>query len=152
MPSALGLLAVQLPLGFLQVHSFRCCDLTSLNPYVCVFSEPSGHYFSFRPQLHTVKIYPHFDLNSVMETPPAISPREPGFEIRTKYKEAIRQLHWRAKFPVELLMNEYYLGKSTIIKILNYDAPERVRLMRTGRHKLLSDARVDKIIEILSSS
>ena len=86
-----------------------------------------------------------------METPPAISPREPGFEIKTKYKEAIRQLYWRAKFLVEKLMAEYHLGKSTICKILSYDAPERVRLTRTGRPKLLSDARVDEIIEYLSS-
>ena len=49
-------------------------------------------------------------------------------------------------------MAEYHLGKSTICKILSYDAPERVRLTRTGRPKLLSDARVDEIIEYLSSS
>ena len=48
-------------------------------------------------------------------------------------------------------MAEYHLGKSTICKILSYDAPERVRLTRTGRPKLLSDARVDEIIEYLSS-
>ena len=40
--------------------AIRC--LTSLNPYVCVFSEPSRHYFGLRPQLRTLKIYPHFDL------------------------------------------------------------------------------------------
>lgn len=49
-------------------------------------------------------------------------------------------------------MAEYHLGKSIIYKILNYDAPERVCLTRTGRPKLLNDARVDEIIEYLSSS
>ena len=49
-------------------------------------------------------------------------------------------------------MDVYKLGKSTIIKILNYDALESVRLTRTGRPKLLSNARVDEIIEYLSSS
>ena len=81
-----------------------------------------------------------------------ISPREPGFEIKTKHKEAIRQLYKRAKFPIERLMAEYHLGKSTICKILSYDAPERARPTRTGRPQLLSDARVDEIIEYLSSS
>ena len=87
-----------------------------------------------------------------MDSTPPMSPRDPGAEIKTKHKEAIRQLHKRAKYSVELLMAEYHLGKSTICKILNYDAPERVRPMRTGRPKLLSDVRVDEIIEILSNS
>ena len=81
-----------------------------------------------------------------------MSPREPGFEIKTKHKEAIRQLYKRAKFLIERLMAEYHLGKSTICKILSYDAPERARPTRTGRPQLLSDARVDEIIEYLSSS
>ena len=87
-----------------------------------------------------------------MDSTPPMTPRKPGAEIRTKHKEAIRQLYKRAKFPVEKLMAEYHLGKSTIIKILSYDGPERARPGRTGRPKLLSDVRVDEIIEILSSS
>jgi hypothetical protein len=87
-----------------------------------------------------------------MDSTPPISPRDPGAEIKTKHKEAIRQLHKRAKYSVELLMAEYHLGKSTLCKILNYDIPERARPMHTGRPKLLSDVRVDEIIEILSNS
>lgn len=87
-----------------------------------------------------------------MPSTPPMSPRLPGYEIPTKHKEAIRQLHRQAKFPVERLMAEYHLSKSTICKILSYDAPERARPTRTGRPKLLSDARVDEIIEYLSSS
>ena len=81
-----------------------------------------------------------------------MTPHLAGFEIRTKHKEAIRQLHTLAKFPVEKLMDIYKLGKTTICKILSYDAPERARPTRTGRPKLLSDAQVDEIIEYLSES
>jgi hypothetical protein len=49
----------------------------------------------------------------------------PGYEIPTKHKEAIRQLHKFAKIPVEALIARYSLGKSTIVKILSYDQPER---------------------------
>jgi hypothetical protein len=67
----------------------------------------------------------------MVSTPP-MTPRKPGVEIRTKHKEAIRQLYKRAKFPVEKLMAEYHLGKSTIIKILSYNGLERARPGRTG--------------------
>jgi hypothetical protein len=49
----------------------------------------------------------------------------PGFEIPTKHKEAMRQLHKFAKIPVEALMARYSLSKSTVRKVLAYDAPER---------------------------
>ena len=87
-----------------------------------------------------------------MDSTPPMTPRSPGREIRTKHKEAIRQLYKQAKFPVKKLINVYKLGKSTIIKILSYDAPERARPTRTGRPKILSDAQVDEIIEYLSES
>jgi hypothetical protein len=87
-----------------------------------------------------------------MDSTPPMTPRSPGREIRTKHKEAIRQLYKQAKFPVEKLMDVYKLGKSTIIKILSYDAPERARPTRTGRPKILSDTKVDEIIEYLSES
>jgi transposase len=44
-------------------------------------------------------------------------------------------------------MAQYKLGKSTIIKILEYDAPKRSRITRTGRPSLLTDKQVDEIIE-----
>jgi hypothetical protein len=105
----------------------------------------SGHNFAHLKYILILLII-------AMASTPPMSPREPGFEIKTKHKEAIRQLYKRAKFPIERLMAEYHLGKSTICKILSYDAPERARPTRTGRPQLLSDARVDEIIEYLSSS
>jgi hypothetical protein len=51
----------------------------------------------------------------------------PGFEINTKYKEAIRQLYgFREKSTAEL-MERYKLGKTTIHYVLEYNAPERAR-------------------------
>ena len=87
-----------------------------------------------------------------MDSTSPMTPRSPGREIRTKHKEAIRQLYKQAKFLVKKLINVYKLGKSTIIKIFSYDAPERARLTRTGQPKILSDVQVDKIIEYLSES
>ena len=76
---------------------------------------------------------------------------EPGFEIPTKHKEAIRQLYTFGGKSVKELMERYRLSKSTIRQVLGYPAPERKRSGRTGRPKQLSDARVDEIIEYLSS-
>ena len=73
-------------------------------------------------------------------TPPLDFDHQPGDEIPTKHKEAIRQLYGFAKIPIEDLMARYKLGKSTICRILNYDQPERMRPTRTGRPQLLSDA------------
>ncbi|KAG4430256.1 hypothetical protein IFR05_014252, partial [Cadophora sp. M221] len=85
-------------------------------------------------------------------TPPLDFDHQKGDEIPTKHKEAIRQLYGFAKVPIEVLMTRYKLGKSTITKILNYDAPERARISRTGRPSLLTDTQVDEIIEYLSES
>jgi hypothetical protein len=83
-------------------------------------------------------------------TPPLNFDHLPGAEIPTKHKEAIRQLYGFAKIPVELLMTQYKLGRSTIEKILQYDAPERTRISRTGRPSFLTDKQADEIIEYLS--
>jgi hypothetical protein len=61
-------------------------------------------------------------------------------------------LHKFAKIPIEALMARYSLGKSTIVKILGYDQPERARITRTGRPQKLNDFQVDQIIEYLSDS
>jgi hypothetical protein len=50
---------------------------------------------------------------------------EKGFEIPTKHKEAIRQLHRFAKILVPALQIRYDLGESTIRHILEYDILER---------------------------
>jgi hypothetical protein len=44
-------------------------------------------------------------------------------------------------------MTQYKLGKSTIIKIWEYDQPERSRVTRTGRPSYLTDRQVNDIIE-----
>jgi transposase len=51
---------------------------------------------------------------------------------------------------VERLMTQYKLGRTTIEKVLRYDAPERSRITRTGRPSLLSDTQVNEIIEYAS--
>jgi len=86
-------------------------------------------------------------------TPPSLDFRhKKGYEIPTKHKEAIRQLHWFGKVPICALMHRYKLGDSTIRKILTYPAPERRRPNRTGPSFLLSDAKVDEIITYCAES
>ena len=75
---------------------------------------------------------------------------EKGCEIPTKHKEAIRELAAFGGKSVEQLANRYELGQSTIRRVLNYDAPERARPTRTGRKALLTDARLDEVIEYCS--
>jgi len=84
-------------------------------------------------------------------TPPLDFDHEPGYEIPTKHKEAIRQLYGFAKIPIEGLMERYHLGRTTIVKILEYEKPERARRKR-GSATILSDSKVDEIIEYLSTS
>jgi hypothetical protein len=85
-------------------------------------------------------------------TPPLDFTHQPGDEIPTKHKEAIRQLYGFAKIPVELLIIRYGLVRSTVEKILRYDTPEREHITRTGRPSLLTDTQVNEIIEYLSES
>jgi hypothetical protein len=82
------------------------------------------------------------------KTPPPLDfDHQKGYEIPTKHKEAIRQLHDFAKVPTPVLETRYKLGNTTIRRILNYDVPERARPTRTGRPQLLSDKRLDEVIE-----
>jgi len=70
-----------------------------------------------------------------------------GFEITTKHKEAIRQLHWFRKIPIYMLILRYKgLEESSIRKILGYPHPERRRPNRRGPAFLLSDQEVDEAI------
>ena len=85
-------------------------------------------------------------------TPPLDFDHQKGFEIPTKHKEAIRQLHWFGKVPKLQLQERYRLGDMTIDWILAYEAPEQKRLNRIGKPKKLSDAQVDIIIEYCSEN
>jgi hypothetical protein len=49
-------------------------------------------------------------------------------------------------------MTRYKLGRSTLDKVLQYDAPERERISRTGRPSLLTEKQVDEIIEYASET
>jgi len=82
-----------------------------------------------------------------LNTPPLLDfTYQKGFEIPTKHKEAIRQLHWFGKVLVYALMVRYKLSDTTIRKILGYPNPEHRRPNRTGPSLLLSNAKVDEII------
>jgi hypothetical protein len=85
-------------------------------------------------------------------TPPLDFNHLPGEEIETKHKEAIRQLYSFAKILVKLLITRYELPRSTIKKILRYDALKRTRITRTGRPSLLTDTQVDEIIKYVSET
>jgi hypothetical protein len=89
---------------------------------------------------------------SAITPPPLDFDHRKGFEIPTKHKEAIRQLHWYRKVPKIQLQERYKLGDTTINKILGYPAPERVRPNRKGKPQLLADRKLDWIIEYLSES
>ena len=85
-------------------------------------------------------------------TPPLDFDHKKGFEIPTKHKEAIRQLHWFGKIPKFQLQERYHLGDTTIDRILAYETPERKRPNRVGKPKKLTDAQVDVIIEYCSEN
>jgi hypothetical protein len=59
-------------------------------------------------------------------TPSLDFDHEPGYEISTKHKEAIRQLYSFVKILIEELIDRYHLKYITIIKILKYEKSERV--------------------------
>jgi len=84
--------------------------------------------------------------------PPLDFDYQKGFEIPTKYKEAIRQLHWFGKVPKLQLQERYRLGDTIINRILAYEVPERKCPNRVGKPKKLSDAQVDVIIEYCSEN
>ena len=67
-------------------------------------------------------------------TPPPLDfDHKPGFEIATKHKNAIRELHGFGGKTIEELMAWYKLTKPIIYHILSYDRLERARPSRTGR-------------------
>jgi len=83
-------------------------------------------------------------------TPP-MSVRKPGEEIKTKHKEAMRQLLKFAKIGLQQLEGYYKLGDSIVRKILQYNVPERARPMYTGRpRESLNAQEVRDIIEFIS--
>ena len=78
---------------------------------------------------------------------------QPGYEILTKHKEAIRQLHKFAKIGLQQLQGYYSLADSTVRKILRYDVPERARPTRTGRpRESLNTQEVRDVIEYISTN
>ena len=101
----------------------------------------------------------HADFPTPPKTPPKMAPTTPppldfehkkGYEIPTKHKEAIRQLHNFSGIGTQALAGRYHLGESTIRRILSYDKPERARLGRTGPKKKLSNSRIREIIKYVS--
>jgi hypothetical protein len=86
-------------------------------------------------------------------TPPNPMPEHQlNYEILTKYKEAIRQLRFLANWGPSQLAHTYRTGRSTINRILKYDAPERARPTWTGRPRLLNQQQVYDIIDYISFS
>ena len=85
-------------------------------------------------------------------TPPLQFDHYPSFEIPTGDKKAIRELYSFAKILILALMARYKLGYTSICRVLKYDHPERARPTRIGRPQILTNARVDEIIEYLSES
>jgi hypothetical protein len=86
-------------------------------------------------------------------TPPPLDfDHEKGFEVPTKHKEAIRQLHWFGHVPIPLIMVRYKLGETSVRRILKYDYPKRRQPNRKGPAFLLLDAKVDEIINYCSES
>ena len=87
-----------------------------------------------------------------MPTTPPPPELLPGYEVPTKHKEAICQLHGFTKIPIEDIMDWYKLSKSGVRKILDYEAPEWAWPTRTGWPHKLNDLQVHKIIEYCSQS
>lgn len=86
-------------------------------------------------------------------TPPLLDFQHlPSYEILTKYKEAIRQLHWFSHVPVLMIQARYHLNESSIRRILSFDYLERRRPNRTSLAFLLLNVKVDEIINYLSES
>ena len=84
--------------------------------------------------------------------PPLDFDHQPGFEIYIKHKEAIYQLHSFGGKTTKELMARYKLTKSTIYHVLDYDRPERAWPIWTGRPQILTNTRVDEVIEYLSDT
>jgi hypothetical protein len=75
----------------------------------------------------------------------------PSYEIPTKHKEAICQLHKYAKIGLLQLSRYYSLTTDTIRRILQYDYLEHARPTRTDRlRESLNEQEVRDIIEYIS--
>ena len=84
--------------------------------------------------------------------PPLDFDYQEGFEIPTKHKEAIGQLHNFAHVPIGALEVCYKLSNLTIRQVLNYDALERAQPTRTKRPQKLTNTQVDGVIKHISES
>src|ERR1700738_595718 len=86
-------------------------------------------------------------------TTPPMPEWQPGFEIPTKHKEAIRQLYKYAKIGLQALSGYYRISSWTVSRVLRYDQLERKRPTRTGRpREPLNEQEVRDIIEYISDS
>jgi hypothetical protein len=85
-------------------------------------------------------------------TPPIDFEHQKDYEIPTKHKKAIRQLHWFTKIPISQLETRYKLGNSIIHYILSYDTPERARPGRVGPAQKLIDRKINEIIKYNSKN
>ena len=85
-------------------------------------------------------------------TPPLDFKYQKGFEIPTKHKEAIRQLHQFAKVLISQLKTCYKLENLTICRILSYNGPEQACLRKVGLAQKLTDAKIDKIIKYYANN
>ncbi len=86
----------------------------------------------------------------MLTTPPPLDfDHKPGFEIATKHKNAIRELSGFGRKTIKELMARYKLTKLIIYYILDYEHLERARPTRTGQPKILTNTRVDEVIEYL---
>jgi hypothetical protein len=84
--------------------------------------------------------------------PPLDFQHLPGYEIPTKHKEAIRQLHWFGHVPVLMIQERYYLNESLVQRILSYNYLEQRRPNCKGPAFLLLDYGVNNIIDYASGS
>ena len=75
---------------------------------------------------------------------------QPGDEIPTKHKEAIRQLHRQAKIGATQLAKTYKSARSSVYRIWEYDAPERARPSRIGVPRTLNNNNIQAIIVYIS--
>jgi uncharacterized protein YjaZ len=83
---------------------------------------------------------------------PFMSTRKPGEEIKTKHKEAIRQLFKFAKIDLQQLQGYYNLGNSIVRKILQYNVLERAKATRISKpREFLNAQEVKDIIEFVST-
>jgi len=74
---------------------------------------------------------------------------KPSFKIATKHKNAIYKLYSFGGKTTKELIAWYKLGKSTIGHVLSYNYLEQARPLQTGQPQILTNTRVNEIIEYL---